>query len=77
MQQDREDLSVRVNCSREEGEEKQFVCLLLDPIPLDPMDNIPIQSSKENRFEKCRSSRLFVASIHHAQLCLSYIYGVL
>ena len=45
--QAREDLIVRVNCSREEGDEKQLVCLLLDPIPFDP---IPTQSSQENRF---------------------------
>ena len=47
-QQGTEDLTVRVNCSREEeGDGKQLVCLLLDPNPLDP---IPNDSAKENRF---------------------------
>jgi len=51
-EQDGEDLTVRVNCSREEGEEKQFVCLLLDPIPFDPiLESSPTQSSEENRFD--------------------------
>ena len=37
MIQDTEDLTFRVNCSREEqGDEKQLVCLLFDPISLDP-----------------------------------------
>ena len=45
MIQDTEDLTVRVNCSREEqGDEKQLVCLLFDPVPLDPipLDPIPL-----------------------------------
>ena len=58
MIQDTEDLTFRVNCSREEqGDEKQLVCLLFDPIPLDPdllepnpLNPIPDDSAKENRF---------------------------
>ena len=38
MIQDTEDLTFRVNCSREEqGDEKQLLCLLFDPVPLDPI----------------------------------------
>ena len=71
MIQDTEDLTVRVNCSREEeGDGKQLVCLLLDPIPLDPdpldpipldplpSDPIPNDSAKENRFVIPRRCRL-------------------
>ena len=63
MIQDTEDLTVRVNCSREEqGDEKQLLCLLFDPVPLDPdlldpdlldpnpLNPIPDDSAKENRF---------------------------
>merc|ERR1712212_1046023 len=46
MEEGTEDLTVRVNCSREEeGDGKQLVCLLFDPNPLDP---IPNDSAKEN-----------------------------
>lgn len=53
MIQDTEDLTVRVNCSREEeGNGKKLVCLLLDPVPLDPnpLDPNPNDNTKENRF---------------------------
>ena len=65
MIQEREDLRVRVNCSREKGGDgKQLVCLLLDPLPVDPnlflldplqldlnpVDPISDDGAKENRF---------------------------
>ena len=47
---------MRVNCSREMGvenremggEEKDLICLLLDPVLLDPK---PTSGEKQNRFE--------------------------